>query len=554
MHVLWFSQQPHEVEPITALLRRLGLEVVWQQIADPREFEQALSEEWPDVVLLSYGESPLPAGEGLSLLGDRAPGVPGVVVVDELSDAVVIECLAAGACDCASVGSPASIALALFGAWQVRQVGRKTARRERESGGTEGWERLLLEHPLVAVALVDARGVIRYISEASLTVLGYRPDDVVGKSGLSFIHPEDLAEARRALGKSLRHPNLPVRVEFRARHRDGSWRFIEAVGINRLSEPAVGAIVVHYRDITEPKRAESVLASRVERLSLAARGANDGLWDWDLVRNTVYYSDRWKEMIGFTREEIGESPDEWFSRVHPDDLPHLRALLAAHFEGRTGRLEVEYRLCHRSGEYRWMLCRGLAARDSTGRALRMAGLQTDITDRKAAELELLEQATRDPLTGLANRAYFLTLLARAVERSRTSSGYRFALVFVDLDDFKKINDRFGHLIGDQCLIVVARRLASSVRPGDTVARLGGDEFTVLLDSVSDTGEASKVVGRIQEALSSPLEVGGYQLRTTASIGLALGEGQYRDAGDVLHAADRAMYRVKMGGGGGLELA
>ncbi|GBD31669.1 Cyclic di-GMP phosphodiesterase Gmr [bacterium HR33] len=554
LRVLICSPDPVDLPAVEEVLRRAGVEPVWRRVNDRGELEAALSERWPDMVLARHPGSELDALQVLDLMGGLEAEAPLVVVAREWSDRLALECLKGGAADCVPADSPVSVALGVLRALQVRNSRKELARAREELGLTESRYRAIVEHALDAAALVDAEGVVKYISRASETVLGYPSEELINRPAFSVIHPDDAEAARRALQECLRHPDRTVRVEFRARHRDGSWRVIEAVAVNRLDHPGIGAVVVNYRDITERKQAEAVLATRVERLSLAARGANDGLWDWDLVRNTVYYSPRWKEMLGYGAEEIGDSPEEWLSRVHSDDLPHLKALVAAHLEGRTARLEVEYRLRHRSGEYRWMLCRGLAARDSTGKAYRIAGVQTDITDRKAAELELLEQVTRDPLTGLANRAYFLTVLGRAVERSRKNPGYRFALVFVDLDDFKRINDTYGHLIGDQCLVVVGRRLESSVRPGDVVARLGGDEFTVLLDGVSDAADVRKVVRRIQETLSSPWEVGGYELKTTASIGVALAEGQYADAGEVLHAADRAMYRVKAGGGAGLKLA
>lgn len=554
VRVLICSHEPVDLLAVEGMLREAGVEPLWRRADDRGALEAVLAEGWPDVVLARHPGSELDALEVLGLLEERKAGVPLVVFADPWSEELAFSCLKAGAADCVAVGSPGSVASGLLRALRLLSARRDLARAREELELTESRYRAIVEHALDGAVLVDAEGVVRYINRAAETVLGYRPEALVGRPALSVVHPDDVQAARRALEECLGSPGRAVRVELRARHRDGSWRVLEAVGVNHLNHPGIGAVVVNYRDVTERKQAEAALASRVERLSLAARGANDGLWDWDLVKNAVYYSPRWKEMLGYGAEEIGDSPEEWFGRVHPDDLPHLKALLAAHLEGRAPRVEVEYRLRHRSGEYRWMLCRGLAARDSGGKALRVAGVQTDITERKAAELELLERVTRDPLTGLANRMYFLTVLGRAVERSRKDPGYRFALVFVDLDDFKRINDTYGHLIGDQCLVVVGRRLESSVRPGDVVGRLGGDEFTVLLDGVRDAGDVRKVVRRIQQALSSPWEVGGYELRTTASIGVALAEGQYADAGEVLHAADRAMYRVKAGGGGGLELA
>jgi diguanylate cyclase (GGDEF)-like protein/PAS domain S-box-containing protein len=548
------SPEPPDLSAVEKVLREAGVEPLWRCAADGRELEAVLSEGWPNVVLVRDRGWELGPLELLDFLRRRDASVPSVVLAEAWSEELAVDCLKAGAADCVVASSPAATALGLLRAFELGSARKEAVVARGELELVRSRYRAILEHALDGAVLLDAEGVVREITRSGETVLGYRPEELVGRPAFSLIHPDDAPSARRAWEECLRHPDRTVRLEFRARHRDGSWRVLEAVGVNRSNHPAIGAVVVNYRDVTDRKRAEGILAARLERLSLAARGANDGLWDWDLAQNAVYYSARWKEMLGYGPEEVSDSPEEWLGRVHPDDLPHLKALLAAHLEGRTARLEVEYRLQHRRGEYRWMLCRALATRDSGGKAYRLVGVQTDITERKAQELELREQVTRDPLTGLANRTYFLTALSRAVERSRENRGYRFALVFVDLDDFKRINDTYGHLIGDQCLAVVGRRLEGSVRPGDVVARLGGDEFTVLLDGVSDTADVRKVVSRIKEALSSPWEVGGYALTTTASIGVALSEGQYADAGELLHAADRAMYRVKVGGGAGLELA
>ncbi|HJZ10549.1 MAG TPA: PAS domain S-box protein, partial [Acidobacteriota bacterium] len=171
----------------------------------------------------------------------------------------------------------------------------------------------------------------------------------------------------------------------------------------RIGNKTVGR-VWSFSDVTQHRQAEQALRESAERYALAALGANDGLWDWNLKTNEVYYSARWRAMLGCAEEEIGTSPDEWLNRVHPDDIARVQSEIEAHLQGLTPHFENEHRMLHKDGTHRWMLTRGIAVPDSNGRASRMAGSQTDVTDRKNAEERLMHEAIHDVLTGLANRA------------------------------------------------------------------------------------------------------------------------------------------------------
>ncbi len=301
------------------------------------------------------------------------------------------------------------------------------------------------------------------------------------------------------------------------------------------------------RELEERIRAQEALRISEERYALAVSGANDGIWDWDLRSNQVYYSPRWKSMLGYADDEIGASHKEWFHRVHPQDLERLKLDLAAHLEHTTAHLENEHRLLHKDGTYRWILCRGLAVWDETGLAQRIAGSISDITDRKYAEEKLLHDAFYDKLTGLPNRALFIDHLNLAVERSKRRPDYNFAVLFLDLDRFKDINDIHGHMIGDELLIAVAKLLSSRIRTTDTIARFGGDEFVILLEDINDLENATQVASWIIQALKSPFQIEGRELFITASIGVVMGAAAYTDADEVLRDADIAMYHAKSNG-------
>jgi diguanylate cyclase (GGDEF)-like protein/PAS domain S-box-containing protein len=282
-----------------------------------------------------------------------------------------------------------------------------------------------------------------------------------------------------------------------------------------------------------------------ERYSVAVRGANDGIWDWDLKQRIIYYSPRWKEMLGLHDHEITDTINEWYDRVHPDDRPLLQEAIKAHINGEKDHLEHEYRVRCQDRSYRWMLCRGLAIRDENGSAIRVAGSQTDITKRKQAEEQLRHDSMHDALTGLPNRSLFMDRLSQMLERTKRHAQPPFAVLFLDLDRFKIINDSLGHLVGDMLLKVIAQRLTEGMRQGDTVARLGGDEFAVLLTELPNANTAVDVADRIQHAVGEPFKLDTHEVFTTASIGIAVSSSGYNSADDMVRDADIAMYRAKL---------
>lgn len=490
--------------------------------------------------------------------------------------------------------------------------------------------------------VTDPAGTIQEANRAAALLLNIAPQRLIGKPLGVFISPEERRAFRDHLTR-LCHPILdspPLAGQLRP-GRSLEWeiclqprsestvgRFFEADATrptNRLSvvskwsslpvlgvQPFDAALTVAaicdrggrvvglrwlLRDITERKRAEAAIHDN-ERYALAFKGANDGLWDWNLETNHVYFSCRWKSMLGYEEGEIGNSPEEWLSRVHAEDIEPLRGAIADLVAGQTPLFEHEHRMQHKDGSYRWVLSRGTAALHPGG-AYRIAGSQTDITDRRVIKEQLLHDAFHDTLTGLPNRALFMNRLNGLVERVKqaprpqpasdttgdTSGGTSgdtpleqpspgFALLFLDLDRFKVVNDSLGHLVGDQLLVAIAQRLKTCTRSLDTIARLGGDEFAILLDEVKDRREAAEVAERIQAALSPPFQLqagtggrGSHEVFTTASIGIILSPANHavappREVGgtpdhpdgvpqllkaspeDLLRHADMTMYRAK----------
>jgi len=312
----------------------------------------------------------------------------------------------------------------------------------------------------------------------------------------------------------------------------------------RISPIASGGVVATYTDITERNKAEERLRESEQRYALAAAGSNDGLWDWDLSRNAVFFSDRFKRMLGYVPEEFSDGPEEWISRLHPEDVQRFTAQLDAHLNGASSNFESEHRLRHRDESYRWMLARGLAVRDDKGAAFRIAGSLTDVTDRKRAEEQAVHDALHDTLTGLPNRTLFLERVRQALSRHRRSAAATFAVIYLDLDRFKVVNESLGHVHGDDMIIAAARRLEQHLKFGDTVARLGGDEFAILLEDVEDKTEAKAIADTLQKALSSPFVLGGKEIFSTASMGIAHSEDDYERPEEILRDSELAMYRAK----------
>jgi diguanylate cyclase (GGDEF)-like protein/PAS domain S-box-containing protein len=297
------------------------------------------------------------------------------------------------------------------------------------------------------------------------------------------------------------------------------------------------------------QQALAALAESEERYALAMAGANDGIWDWDLRSGRLYVSPRWQAMLGYSAGAIGESPDEWLGRIHPADRARVQHALDAHLAGRTPHFESEHRVRAGDGLYRWMLARGLAVRGVDGRPTRVAGSQTDITERKRTESQLKHDALHDALTGLPNRVLFMNRLEHAMRRNaRRGATELTAVLFLDLDRFKLVNDSLGHVSGDRLLVEVAARLDAALRPGDTVARLGGDEFTVLLEDLTEREEAERVAERMLDTLTAPFRLDDRDLYLSASIGIAVAPPE-ADPGEVVRDADAAMYRAKAEGKG-----
>jgi diguanylate cyclase (GGDEF)-like protein/PAS domain S-box-containing protein len=398
--------------------------------------------------------------------------------------------------------------------------------------------REIIESLNEGMAVIDGRGRVTLWNDALERIMLCSREHVLGRpltQAIPVLRETELS----ATIDTVFATGEPKTIEHFTLHHDVRRRILQV----RVF-PFVGGVTVFWNDVTDRAEAEDRLKLSEERYALAAAGANDGLWDWDLRSGAIYFSPRWKAMIGLNADTPCDRPEAWFERVHAQDLQPLKAALDDHVSGKIEHFQHEHRIRHENGRYRWMLCRGVAVRGADTVATRIAGSLTDITERAATQEYLRRAALHDALTGLPNRTLFLELLSQALDQSKRRPERRFAVLFLDVDRFKIINDSLGHLAGDELLISVSRRLESCLREGDALARLGGDEFTILLSDLEHVSQATVIAERIQTSLQTPLLVGGREVFTSASIGIAFSGADYSNPEDIMRDADTAMYRAK----------
>ena len=297
-------------------------------------------------------------------------------------------------------------------------------------------------------------------------------------------------------------------------------------------------------EITERERAKEALRESEERHRSLVQGVDAIVWEADAATwQFTFMSQRAEAVLGYPVEQWLKEPDFWVNHLHPDDREQaVASCRAAIAEGREN--DFEYRAVAADGRVVWLRDIVHLVRDAKGQVRQLRGVMVDITKQKQAEEQLVRNAFSDALTRLANRALLLDRLGSALKRRIRHPDYLFAVLFLDLDRFKLVNDSLGHNIGDELLRAVARRLEKCLRPQDTVARLGGDEFTMFLEDIKDETDATRVAERVHKELRNPFQVDGHEVFTTSSIGIALSSTGYAQPEDLLRDADTAMYRAK----------
>jgi diguanylate cyclase (GGDEF)-like protein/PAS domain S-box-containing protein len=391
------------------------------------------------------------------------------------------------------------------------------------------------------MALLDLDGRHVHVNAAYARVLGWTEEELRSRDLSGFVHPEDLAGVNEVAARVIAGDPTDEPMEVRFIHRDDRpiW-VLRSVALLPGSAGEPAGLVTQIQDITEKKRAEDALSASEESYRLLFERNLAGIYRIRLDGTIRNCNEAFARILGWEREElIGRNIQNLLldGTFRSSLLPRLE---------RLGNLSnVEARLRHRDGSTVWVLENLTKTDEAPSGAPFIEGIIVDITSRKRAEDRLLHDALHDALTGLANRALFMDRLDHVIRRARRQ-GFLFAVLFLDLDRFKLVNDSFGHLSGDQLLVAVAVRIASAIRTEDTVARIGGDEFAVLLDGIRDEEEAHQAAVRLQGSLARPFDAGGRDVFVTASIGIAVGNGDGRPD-DLLRDADTAMYHAKAAG-------
>ena len=414
----------------------------------------------------------------------------------------------------------------------------------------------LLAHLPAGVVMHDADGRVVAANRQALALLGRSEHEARGAQAADddwhFVRadgsrmPPDEYPVNAVMRTGAKVSDLVVGVS-RPDHGDVRWAICNAYP-ERDEQGAIQRVVVCFTDCTALKDAEQSLHKSEERMRLALQGSTDAPWDWDLVTGELYYSARYWEMLGYVPGEMQADPEAWVRLTHPEDRAWVAAFMDELLVSQRQAYSIEFRLRHRDGHYVPVLSRGFILRDGAGNALRLSGTNTDLTERKEVELRIHELAYFDQLTGLPNRRFLIDELGQILARNGRA-GRHGALLFLDLDNFKLLNDTMGHDVGDLLLREVARRLRRALREGDHLARLGGDEFVIVLENLGASPDEATVevhaVGRkILDVLGEPFELAGRQCASSPSIGVTLFDGAPTSIDALLRQADLAMYRAK----------
>jgi diguanylate cyclase (GGDEF)-like protein/PAS domain S-box-containing protein len=426
-----------------------------------------------------------------------------------------------------------------------------TERKEATTRLTEAEERyrtLVEQIPAVTYIdrVTDGPDEPLYTSPQIERMLGYTPEEwLEDRLWPECIHPEDRKRILAADERFERERQERFGEEYRLLAKDGSvvWVREEAVLVrDEAGAPTFWQGVIF--DLTERKETEEALRRSEASLAESQRLAHLGTWEWDVVSGEVWWSEETYRIHGLDPTEGMASLEKVEEALFPEDLPRYRRKIDEALSGEAEGYDHEHRIRRPNGEVRWVHGRAEVVRGEGGEALRMIGTVYDVTERKVLEDRLRHEAYYDTLTDLPNRRLFMDRLGRALARTRRKRLRRVAVLFMDLDNFKVINDSLGHDTGDRLLVEVAKRLKRCLRPEDTLARFGGDEFTVLLEEVAGADEALRVTNRIAKKFRRPFVLDGRRLFVRFSIGVALGDADTESPEELLRNADTAMYRDK----------
>ncbi len=411
---------------------------------------------------------------------------------------------------------------------------------------------MVAERSSNAVLLADADRKVVWVNQAFVTSTGFTAQESVGQVfGVLLARGSADPAAFSQFQEAVSHGRgLKREISIRATTGEPRWALVDLQPLHDDAGDLSGWVLV-ATDLTD-------MRAQQQLLTLAVDGAGLGTWHWDVPTGAMQCNDRLRETMGYQKGQLGMTASDWNALIHPDDLEPWQTAVKAQVRSAGAPLRMSIRIRHAAGRWVWIMFVGAVVdRSASGYALRMAGVALDVQAQKAMEHELRVAARTDGLTQLPNRSVLLHAIEQAIARGRAQPGYQFAVLFMDFDRFKQVNDTLGHSVGDALLRQIADRLQESLRPGDSLiqssdfahvaARIGGDEFVVLLDNIRGDLDAEIVAGRLIDVLSLPYTIGTHKVVSSASIGIVTSSHAADDADSVLRDADIAMYEAKRTG-------
>jgi len=421
---------------------------------------------------------------------------------------------------------------------------------DREAGEADAAEDLPgdLARALVAqsrdgIVVLAGDGRLVYVSPWADRMLGYEPGETLGRDAFELVHPDDQVAALEGFeSTSSASDSRPLPTLVRLLRQDGTWMQTEIIGTNHLEDDSIGGLLLNVRDVSASMRTDAALRESEAHHRMIVELAREGIWTVDPHGNTTFVNRAMAEMLETTVPEMLRC--SMFDFMDHDVKPEGDAYLERRMSGVAE--EHDFRLTTRLGRTVWTRMNTSPITDHSGAFRGAIALVTDITERRALEMRLAADARQDALTGVANRiALFESLGAKLV------SGRLVAAFYIDLDDFKQVNDDYGHAVGDEVLRTVAARLSGAVRSGDIVARVGGDEFVVVSNALDSPDEASALGRRIRDVVALPISFPNRQIQVAVSVGIGFANGADPDI--LLSDADDALYRAKRMGRGRVEV-